>query len=103
MKYTCKETFQVIQEDSGNINRDFTKRMQKSDISNIMAMARPGISPAEYCLLQHGQFTIASEQKRKSIVRHFSVFRRLKRVDSVFVYHCTLAFEPNFFLEQCRT
>ena len=46
--------------------------------------------------------TLASFQK--SILHHvFPTFRRLKRADSMYVYHYTLALEPNVLLEHRNT
>ena len=38
--------------------------MQNNDISKIMIMVRPDVSPAAYSLLQHSQLTTASVEKK---------------------------------------
>lgn len=85
-KYSIKEAVQAIQElnfeeDSCGIKPYITKRMQKNDISKIMRMERPDISPAEYCLLQHCQPTSAS------VERSFSMLRKLLAKDRNFKGH----------------
>ena len=85
-KYSIKEAVQAIQElnfeeDSCGIKPYITKRMQKNDISKIMRMERPDISPAEYCLLQHCQPTSVS------VERSFSMLRKLLAKSRNFEVH----------------
>ena len=40
--------------------------------------------------------TTVARKKKKSILRHFPAFRMPRRADSIYVYHYTLAFEPDF-------
>ena len=43
------------------------------------------------------------EKKESRFYVIIPAFRRLRRADSMYVYHHTLAFEPDFFLEQRST
>ena len=67
-KYTIKKAVQAIQElnfgeDTCNINQYIKKRMQNSDISEIINMERQNISPAVYHVLQNSQLTSASVER----------------------------------------
>ena len=73
--YTIKEAVQAIQEldfgeDTCNINQYIKKRMQTTDISEIINMERKDISPAVYHILQNSQATSASVEKS------FSMFKK---------------------------
>ena len=57
-KYTIKEAVQAIQEQNfikalATLTATFKNRIQNNNISKIMNMERPDISPAVYSLLQH--------------------------------------------------
>ena len=73
-KYTIKKAMQDIQkldfgEDTCNINQHIKKRMQNKDISEIINMEKPDISPAVYHMLQNCQPTSASVERGFSTLK----------------------------------
>ena len=71
-KYTITEAMQAIQElnfgeDTCNINQYIKKRMQNSDISEVINMERQDISPAVYHMLQNSLPTFASVERSFSM------------------------------------
>ena len=82
-KYTIKEMVQAIQnldfgDDTCSLNCYIQKRMQNNDISKIMNMERPNISPAVYNLFQYSQSTTAA------LEGSFSVLQKLLATDRNF-------------------
>ena len=82
-KYTIKEAVQAIQEldfgeDTCNINQYIKKRMQNSDISEIINMETQDILPAVYHMLQNFQPTSIS------VERSFSMLQKLLTKDRNF-------------------
>ena len=87
-KYTIKEAVQAIQEldfgeDSCNINQYIKKRMQNSDISEIINMERQDISPAVYHMLQNSQPTSASVEGSFSMLKKLLAKDRNFKVENV--------------------
>ena len=86
--YTIKEAVPAIQEldlgeDTFAFNRYIQKRMQNNDISKMINMVRPDISPAVYSLLQYSQHTTASVERSFSLLRKLLAKDRNFRVKNV--------------------
>ena len=84
-KYTIKEAVQAIQEldfgeDTCSINRYIQKRRQNNDMSKVINMERPDITPAVYSLLQRSQPTTTSVER--SIFMLSNLFAKSRSVRS---------------------
>ena len=98
-KYTIKEAVQAIQElgfgkYSCNINQYIKKRIQNNDISEIINMERPDISPAVYHMLQNSQPTSTSLERNFSMLKKLLAKDRNFKIENV-RHYMILHFHPS--------